>query len=214
MKLLITGFEPFGNESINPAYEAVKLLSDTIGNVHLVKLEIPTEFMRAGMVLKDAIDQFHPDVVVCIGQAGGRSAITPEKVAINLMDARIPDNAGYQPFDKPIREDGETAYFSSLPVKAMVQAIRDAKIPSFLSYSAGTYVCNCLMYELLYLIDHFYPTIKGGFIHVPYMTEQAVDKPNGMPFMDLKTIVHGLEKAIEAIAEHEEDIQIHLGETH
>ena len=149
MKILITGFNPFGGESTNPAFEAVKLLPDTIKEAQIIKLEIPTEFKRAGKVLQDGIETNKPDVVVCIGQAGGRSAITPEKVAINLMDGRIPDNAGYQPVDTPVREDGPTAYFASLPVKAMVETIREAGIPAFLSYSAGTYVCNFLMYELL-----------------------------------------------------------------
>ncbi|WP_304395045.1 pyroglutamyl-peptidase I, partial [uncultured Dubosiella sp.] len=206
MKILITGFNPFGGESTNPAFEAVKLLPETIKEAQIIKLEIPTEFKRAGKVLQDGIETNKPDVVVCIGQAGGRSAITPEKVAINLMDGRIPDNAGYQPVDTPVREDGPTAYFTSLPVKAMVETIREAGIPAFLSYSAGTYVCNFLMYELLYLIDHHYPNIKGGFIHVPYMSQQVVNKPNGTPSMDLKTIARGLEKAVEAIVEHDEDI--------
>ncbi len=214
MKILITGFNPFGGESTNPAFEAVKLLPETIKEAQIIKLEIPTEFKRAGKVLQDGIETNKPDVVVCIGQAGGRSAITPEKVAINLMDGRIPDNAGYQPVDTPVREDGPTAYFTSLPVKAMVETIREAGIPAFLSYSAGTYVCNFLMYELLYLIDHHYPIIKGGFIHVPYMSQQVVNKPNGTPSMDLKTIARGLEKAVEAIVEHDEDIAVHMGETH
>ena len=124
MKILITGFDPFGGETVNPAYEAVKLLPDTIAGAEIIKLEVPTRFHRASAVLEDAMQRHKPDVVICVGQAGGRAAITPEKVAINLMDGRIPDNAGYQPVDVPIREDGETAYFTSLPVKAMVQRMR------------------------------------------------------------------------------------------
>ena len=125
MKILLTGFDPFGGETVNPAFEAVKLLPDTIAGAEIVKQEVPTEFIRAGEVLEAAIQANQPDVVICIGQAGGRSAITPEKVAINLMDGRIADNAGYQPIDVTIQEDGETAYFTSLPVKAMVQNIKD-----------------------------------------------------------------------------------------
>ena len=140
MKILLTGFDPFGGETVNPAFEAVKLLPDTIAGAEIVKQEVPTEFIRAGEVLEAAIQANQPDVVICIGQAGGRSAITPEKVAINLMDGRIADNAGYQPIDVTIQEDGETAYFTSLPVKAMVQNIKDAGIPSALSYTAGSYV--------------------------------------------------------------------------
>ena len=200
MKILITGFDPFGGETVNPAYEAVKLLPDTIAGAEIIKLEVPTRFHRAGAVLEDAMQRHKPDAVICVGQAGGRAAITPEKVAINLMDGRIPDNAGYQPVDAPIREDGETAYFTSLPVKAMVQRMRDAGIPAAVSYTAGTYVCNYLLYTLLYLIDKKYPHVRGGFIHVPYAMEQVINKPLGTPSMDLRQIARGLETAVEAVA--------------
>ena len=200
MKILITGFDPFGGENVNPAYEAVKLLPDTIAGAEIIKLEVPTRFHRAGAVLEDAMQRHKPDAVICVGQAGGRAAITPEKVAINLMDGRIPDNAGYQPVDVPIREGGETAYFTSLPVKAMVQRMRDAGIPAAVSYTAGTYVCNYLLYTLLYLIDKKYPNVRGGFIHVPYAMEQVINKPLGTPSMDLRQIARGLETAVEAVA--------------
>ena len=200
MKILITGFDPFGGETVNPAYEAVKLLPNTIAGAEIIKLEVPTRFHRAGAVLEDAMQRHKPDAVICVGQAGGRAAITPEKVAINLMDGRIPDNAGYQPVDAPIREDGETAYFTSLPVKAMVQRMRDAGIPAAVSYTAGTYVCNYLLYTLLYLIDKKYPNVRGGFIHVPYAMEQVINKPLGTPSMDLRQIARGLETAVEAVA--------------
>ena len=201
MKILITGFDPFGGETVNPAYEAVKLLPGTIAGAEIIKMEIPTQFLRAGEVLEAAMQEHRPDVVICVGQAGGRAVITPEKVAINLMDGHIPDNAGYQPVDLPIREDGETAYFTSLPVKAMVQRMRDAGIPAEVSYTAGTYVCNYLLYTLLYLIDKKFPGVRGGFIHVPYAMEQAVSKPSGTPSMDLHQIARGLEKATEAVVE-------------
>ena len=200
MKILITGSDPFGGETVNPAYEAVKLLPDTIAGAEIIKLEVPTRFHRAGAVLEDAMQRHKPDAVICVGQAGGRAAITPEKVAINLMDGRIPDNAGYQPVDVPIREDGETAYFTCLPVKAMVQRMRDAGIPAAVSYTAGTYVCNYLLYTLLYLIDKKYPNVRGGFIHVPYAMEQVINKPLGTPSMDLRQIARGLETAVEAVA--------------
>lgn len=200
MKILITGFDPFGGENVNPAYEAVKLLPDTIAGVEIIKLEVPTRFHRAGALLEDAMQRHKPDAVICVGQAGGRAAITPEKVAINLMDGRIPDNAGYQPVDVPIWQDGETAYFTSLPVKAMVQRMRDAGIPAAVSYTAGTYVCNYLLYTLLYLIDKKYPNVRGGFIHVPYAMEQVINKPLGTPSMDLRQIARGLETAVEAVA--------------
>ena len=199
MKILITGFDPFGGETVNPAYEAVKLLPDTIAGAEIIKLEVPTQFHRAGAVLEDAMQRHKPDAVICVGQAGGRAAITPEKVAINLMDGRIPDNAGYQPVDVPIQEDGEAAYFTSLSVKAMVQRMRDAGIPAAVSYTAGTYVCNYLLYTLLYLIDKKYPHVRGGFIHVPYAMEQVINKPLGTPSMDLRQIARGLETAVEAV---------------
>lgn len=214
MEILLTGFDPFGGETVNPAFEAVKLLPDTIAGAEIVKQEVPTEFIRAGEVLEAAIQANQPDVVICIGQAGGRSAITPEKVAINLMDGRIADNAGYQPIDVTIQEDGETAYFTSLPVKAMVQNIKDAGIPSALSYTAGSYVCNYLMYTLLYLIDRKYPNIRGGFIHVPYAMEQVVNKPLGTPSMDLHQIARGLEKAVEAVVKNDADPAVNMGTTH
>ena len=214
MKILITGFDPFGGESVNPAFEAVKLLPDTIAGAQIIKQEVPTEFGRAGEVLEAAMNASKPDVVICIGQAGGRSAITPEKVGINIMDGRIPDNSGYQPVDVTIREDGETAYFTSLPVKAMVQKMKDAGIPAALSYTAGSYVCNYLMYTLLYLIDKKFPSVRGGFIHVPYAMEQVVNKPLGTPSMDLHQIARGLEKAVESIVESDSDIAVNMGTTH
>lgn len=188
MKILVTGFDPFGGETVNPAYEAVKLLPDTIAGAQIIKLQVPTRFTLSGTVLEAAVNEHRPDAVICVGQAGGRSAITPERVAINLADASIPDNAGDQPVDEPIRKDGAPAYFTSLPVKAMVQKMRAAGIPAALSYTAGSFVCNSLMYTLLYLIDRQYPAMRGGFIHVPYAMEQAVNKPLGTPSMELHQI--------------------------
>jgi len=213
-KLLITGFDPFGGEQVNPAFEAVRLLPDEIAGLELCKLEIPTEFIKSGVILKDALRAVHPNAVLCVGQAGGRTAVTPERVAINLMDARIPDNAGYQPVDVPIRADGPAAYFATLPVKAMVQRMQDAGIPAAVSYTAGTYVCNSLMYTLLFLIDRKFPGVRGGFIHVPYAMEQAVNKPLGTPSMDLRQISRGLEKAVEAVVICGRDTAVPMGTTH
>ena len=200
MKILVTGFDPFGGETVNPAYEAVKLLPDTIAGAQIIKLQVPTRFALSGTVLEAAVNEHRPDAVICVGQAGGRSAITPERVAINLADASTPDNAGDQPVDEPIRKDGAPAYFTSLPVKAMVQRMRDAGIPAAVSYTAGTYVCNYLLYTLLYLIDKKYPNVRGGFIHVPYAMEQVINKPLGTPSMELRQIARGLETAVEAVA--------------
>lgn len=200
MKILITGFEPFGGESVNPAYEAVKLLPDMAGDIQIVKMEIPTVFGEAGKVVETGILQHQPDAVICVGQAGRRADIGVERVAINLVEASIPDNAGNQPMDVKVQEDGDTAYFATIPVKAMVKKIKDHGIPASISYTAGTYVCNSVMYDLLYLIDRKYPSIRGGFIHVPYATEQGVGKPVGTATMELSTISKALLYALEAVA--------------
>lgn len=202
MKILISGFDPFGGEKVNPAYEAVKLLPDSIAGAEIVKLEIPTVFHIAAEIIEQKVEEVDPDVILCIGQAGGRYGVTPERVAINVDDARIPDNRGNQPVDQTIREDGPAAYFSSLPVKAMVQKMREAAVPSSVSNSAGTFVCNHIMYQILYMIDKNYSDKTGGFIHCPFIPEQVIDKPN-QPSMHLKDISRGLEAGIEAIIERQ-----------
>lgn len=206
MKILVTGFDPFGGESINPALEAVKKISNNIDGVEIIKIEVPTVFKKSIDTLDKAMEEHKPDVVLCVGQAGGRFDITPEKVAINLDDARIKDNEGNNPIDELIFKDGETAYFSSLPVKAIVKSIKENNIPSSVSYSAGTFVCNHIMYGLLYLIDKKYKNVKGGFIHVPFIPSQVLEKKN-MPSMALEDITKGLEFALKAIIENKEDIK-------
>lgn len=200
MKLLITGFEPFGGETINPAYEAVKTLEDKIMNTEIIKKEIPTVFNKSIEVLENLIENEKPDIVICVGQAGGRYDISLERVAINIDDARIKDNEGNQPVDIKIFEDGENAYFTSLPIKRMVKKIREAGIPASISNTAGTFVCNHIMYGLLYLIDKKYPNIRGGFIHVPYLPEQVISKRN-MPSMSIENIRKGLRLAVEVVLE-------------
>ena len=231
-KLLLTAFTPFDGERINPALEAVKLVKDKIGNLEIVKLEVPTVFGKSIDTVREAIERERPDFVLSIGQAGGRAEITPERVAINLDDARIPDNEGNQPIDEPISPDGENAYFSTLPVKAMVEAIRKEGLPSSLSNSAGTYVCNHLMYGVLYYLDKNYSlkkksfterdtssllfseessfVVKAGFIHVPYIPEQVKDKKE-MPALPLSDIVRGLEAAIQTVEGNELDLKKAFG---
>ena len=209
-KLLLTAFTPFDGEKINPALEAVKLVKDRIGNLLIVKLEVPTVFGKSIDTVREAIEREKPDFVLSIGQAGGRAEICPERVAINIDDARIPDNEGNQPIDEPIFPDGENAYFSTLPVKAMVEAIRKEGLPSSLSNSAGTYVCNHLMYGVLYYLDKR-PVIKAGFIHVPYIPEQTKNKKE-MPALELSEIVRGLEAAITAIAINGTDKKLAYGQ--
>ena len=193
-KLLITGFDPFGGESINPAWEAVKLLPDTIGAFELTKLEIPTVFGTASQKVLEAAQAVQPDVILCIGQAGGRKAITPEMVGINLRHARIADNAGNQPQDEPVAAEGPAAYFATVPVRKMAQAAEDAGIAAAVSYSAGTFVCNDTLYALLH---HYADTqVQAGFVHVPFLPQQAKE---GVPYMELESIVRGLSAMIEEI---------------
>jgi pyroglutamyl-peptidase len=210
MKILMTGFDPFGGDKINPSFEAVKGLKDVIAGVEVVKLEIPTVFHKSIIELEKAIIREKPDMVICVGQAGGRFNLTIERVSVNVDDARIPDNEGNQPIDSAIFEEGENAYFSNLPVKAMVTAIQKGGIPASLSNSAGTFVCNHIMYGLLHLIHTKYPEVRGTFIHVPFIPSQVMSKPN-TPYMDLEKITEGLTLAIKAAAENKEDINAVLG---
>lgn len=209
MKLLITGFEPFGGEAMNPSWEAVRLLPDEIAGAQIIKKQIPVAFDRGREVLAEEVSMHHPDMVLCVGQAGGAAAIAVERIGINLIDAWIADNDGKQPVDVPIREDGENAYFSTLPVKAMATRIRAAGVKAELSYSAGSYVCNTLLYEALYLADKFYPQMKAGFIHVPFVPEQTEGKPD-TPSMELSDMVKGLLAAIEAAVGGQE-IHVSMG---
>lgn len=211
MKVLITGFDPFGGESINPALEAVKKLPDTIEGAEIIKLEIPTVFRKSLEKIEENIIKLNPDVVISIGQAGGRFGITPERVAINIDDARIPDNETNQPIDIPIFEDGDTAYFTTLPIKAMVKEMQDNGIPSSVSNTAGTFVCNHVMYGVLYMATKKYPNIKAGFIHVPYIPSQVVTKQN-QPSMSTKDIIKGLTLCIKAIVNNSSDIKTVGGE--
>lgn len=199
MKILVTGFDPFGGEKVNPAYEAVKLLPDGIAGAEIIKKEMPTEFVRSVTEVEAAIKEYSPDVVLNVGQAGGRACVTVEKIGINLADARIPDNVGEQPIDEPLQKDGPDAYFATVPVKAMVQNVREHGLPCQVSFTAGTYVCNCVMYNVLHMCATKYQGIRAGFIHVPYACEQVVDKAGSTASMPVETIAKALEYAIEAI---------------
>ena len=206
MKILVTGFDPFGGVPINPAIESVKRLPDNIAGAEIIKLEIPTVRKKSLEKIEKAINEHNPDVILSIGQAGGRFDISIERVGINLDDFRIPDNEGNQIIDEPIFPDGENSYFVKLPVKAMVQNVQKNNIPASVSYTAGTFVCNHVLYGVLYLIEKKYKGKKSGFIHIPFLPQQVVDKRN-MPSMELNTIVKGLTAAIEAIVKNNEDIK-------
>ena len=202
MKILYTGFEPFGDDHINAAYEAVKLLPDLICESPVLRLQLPTVFGEAPRILIDAVRIEAPDIVICVGQASGRAEVTPEYVGINCRTARIPDNAGQKPFDEKIMPDGPDAYFTKLPVHDIVQKCREQQIPASVSYSAGTYVCNDVMYSLLHAIRHQDPQILGGFVHVPCLPVQAAGKHPPVPSMDPCLSAKALQLAGQTAVEH------------
>ncbi len=210
MKVLLTGFTAFDGEKINPAFLALQGLPSEINDIEIIKLEIPTVFNKSLELLEGALSEHKPDIVIALGQAGGRFAITPEVVAINLNEARIADNEGNQPSDEKIKIDGENAYFSSLPNKAIVKALTDAEIPAKLSYTAGTFVCNHLFYGLMYNLAHHYPTCRGGFIHLPYIREQVVDKLN-QPYMELSVMTKALTIIVQTVVDNKHDIKFVAG---
>ena len=205
-RVLVTGFDPFGGETVNPALEAVKELTGVVTEKYEIHVrEIPTVFFKSLDYLEKAMAETKPDIVICVGQAGGRSDITVERVAINVDDARIPDNEGNQPLGTAIVEGGPVGYWSTLPIKAMVKEMNDKGIPASVSQTAGTFVCNHLFYGLMHQLASLDDPITGGFIHIPFLPEQAVKYP-GQPSMALETIVNGLKTAIETAVTYEKDI--------
>ena len=213
MKVLVTGFQPFGKETMNPSFEAVRMLPDEIAGAQIVKEEIPVVFRKGGQAVHEAVRRENPDIVILVGQAGGRAAMTVERVAINCEDcpSGFPDNEGNAPQDEKIYADGPDAYFATIPIKAMVKKMMDNGVPASVSNTAGTYVYNDLMYHLLYQLAHEFPNTRGGFIHVPYATIQ--NHPN-MASMTLEEISRGLLLSVEAAIENEQDIAAAGGATH
>jgi pyroglutamyl-peptidase len=204
--VLVTGFEPFGGEKINPSWDVCKALGPEVAGMRVEAVRVPCEFRRSIEVVAEAIERLHPTLVICVGQAGGRLRMGVERVAINTDDARIPDNAGAQPVDEMIAANGPPAYFASIPVKAMVAAMREAGVPVEVSNSAGTYVCNHLMYGVLHFIAASGHRARAGFIHVPYSEEQVLDRRD-VPGMATATMVKGLRAAITAAHEYRRDIK-------
>ncbi|MBS9438011.1 pyroglutamyl-peptidase I [Photorhabdus noenieputensis] len=217
--VLITAFEPFDGETINPSWESVRQLQNQqLSGAHIETRQLPCVFNTSLTCLYTAIDEIQPELVIAVGQAGGRPDITVERIAININDARIPDNQGNQPIDTPIVAAGPAAYFSTLPIKAIVSGLQAAGVPASISQSAGTYVCNHVMYGLLHYLALTYPKVRGGlvrggFIHIPYLPEQAVKHP-GTPSMALETITMALKIAINQALENSEDMVISGGTTH
>jgi pyroglutamyl-peptidase len=195
MKVLLTGFEPFGGEKMNPSWEAVSSLPEEIKGATVAKQRLPVTFSGVKEILPRLIVKERPEVVILTGQAGGRPNVTVERVAINVMDSRMPDNDGFAPEDEPVFEGAPVAYFATLPIKDIVRALRKAKIPASISNTAGTYVCNAAMFTALHTIDVSGMKAKAGFIHVPFSHEQALDKPR--PSMALETIKKAIEVAVE-----------------
>ncbi|SDW80841.1 pyroglutamyl-peptidase I [Paenibacillus sp. CF384] len=213
-KVLLTGFDPFGGETINPAWEVVSQLSHRpFEGLEVEVRQIPTVFTKSIQKLRQAILEVKPDVVICVGQAGGRSDIAIERVAINVNDARIPDNEGNQPIDEPIAAAGPVAYWSSLPIKAITSQLRKAGIPASVSHTAGTFVCNHLFYGLQHMLATEFPAIRGGFIHIPYLPIQTEQKPQ-MPSMSLEVMVKAIEIAVVTSVQHKQDIFASEGQLH
>ncbi len=189
--VLLTGFEPFGGEPVNPSWETVRRLDGERIDGYTVNARcLPTAFADAASTLREVLREHAPAAVIAVGQAGGRAQISLERVAINLIDARIPDNTGVQPIDRPVVTGGPAAYFSTLPVKSMLLALRDAGIPAEISHTAGTYVCNQVFYLLCHAL-HDRPEVPAGFVHTPYLPEQAVQH-SGAPSMDADTLIRAL----------------------
>ncbi|MCL2397419.1 MAG: pyroglutamyl-peptidase I [Defluviitaleaceae bacterium] len=197
-KILFTGFEPFGGEIVNPSREAIMALPTEIDGIKIITAELPAVFGKSTTKLYDLLDNHQPCAVICIGQAAGRTAINIERVAINCDDAPMADNEGNLPTDQKVAKDGPAAYFATLPIKAMVQNMKDAGIPAVISDTAGTYVCNHLMYNALH-----YATTRGvpmlaGFVHIPYLPEQTVNKPSA-PSMPMELVVKGLMSMVRTL---------------
>ena len=215
--VLLTGFEPFEQEPINPSWEAVRALDgERIGDAVVVARQLPCVFGKAIDAMSALVASLHPDVVIAVGQAGGRTEMSVERVAINVDDARIADNAGAQPIDTTIAEAGPAAYFSTLPIKTIVRDMRAAGVPAMVSQTAGTFVCNHVFYGLMHTLaqrNENENATRGGFIHIPYLPEQAARHP-GAPSLALDTLIAGLRVAVSAALSTRSDIREQGGQLH
>jgi pyroglutamyl-peptidase len=208
-RVLLTAFEPFGGEQVNPSQLAVqRLAAEGVDGVELRTAFLPVVYYTAREALRAAIDEHDPDVVICVGEAGGRFGITPEKVAINRNDTVMPDNAGQAPVDEPILAEGPVGYFTGLPVAAIVEALRDAGIPAEVSWTAGAYICNHVFYSLMHLVATERTSVRGGFVHVPYVHEQVVRRTEAKPSLSLDAIVEGLRITVKTTVHATEDAAV------
>jgi len=211
--VLLTGFAPFGGESTNPSWEAVQALEgEVVAGHRIVARCLPVEFDASLHALQQALDELVPSLVICVGQAGGRAQMSLERVAINVIDARIPDNAGAQPIDEPVAADGPAAYFTSLPIKAMLAALRNAGFPAEISQTAGTYVCNHVFYALMHALRGL-PGVRGGFVHIPYSPAQAALHA-GAPSLPSTVVAQALRLAVGIALTVERDVRMGGGATH
>ncbi|WP_020696135.1 pyroglutamyl-peptidase I [Reyranella massiliensis] len=206
MKALVTGFDPFAGDEVNPSSLAVGKLKKHLGSIVVHTAELPTSYARSAEVLRAAIEKAKPDIVLCVGQAGGRTELCLERVAINVQDARIRDNDGKQPIDRPVVADGPAAHFTTLPIKACVAEMRKAGLPAAVSNTAGTFVCNHIFYALMDIAASHPRPIRGGFLHIPYVPEQAA-RLGGAPSMSVSDIVRGIEIILEVSASRESDLR-------
>ncbi|HEX3348843.1 MAG TPA: pyroglutamyl-peptidase I [Acetobacteraceae bacterium] len=212
--VLLTGFEPFGGEPVNPSLEAVDALGLTPpADIRLATAILPCSYARTLPTLRRAIAEHRPDAVVCVGQAGGRNDLSIERIAINVDDGRTPDNDGVQRIDSPVIGGGPAAYFATLPIKAMLAAVREGGVPASVSHSAGTFLCNHAMYGALHMAATERPAMRAGFIHVPYLPEQAARHP-GACSMAIETLVRGLRAALVTVRDVTTDLRVAAGATH
>ena len=210
MKALVTGFEPFGGDRINPSFEALQRLPARLGALEIATRALPVVYGAALSALRAAIADAGPDIVLSVGLAGGRCELSLERVAINIDDARLPDNAGNQPIDRPVVAGAPAAYFATLPIKAAVAALREAGVPAAVSNSAGTFLCNHIFYGLMHEAAVSGNRFRGGFLHVPYLPSQAASVP-GAPSMALEQIVEGIEIILQVTAARSDDLLVTEG---
>jgi pyroglutamyl-peptidase len=210
MKALVTGFEPFGGDRANPSFEALKRLPSRFGTLDIATRSLPVIYGAALPALRQAIAETAPDIVLCTGLAGGRSELSLERVAINIDDARIPDNGGNQPIDTPVVAGAPAAYFATLPIKAAIRALREAGLPAAVSNSAGTFLCNHVFFALMHEAAIADGRFRGGFLHVPFLPSQAAKVP-GAPSMALEQIVEGIEIIISVAAARVNDLAVSEG---
>ncbi|MEU7256891.1 pyroglutamyl-peptidase I [Streptomyces rimosus] len=212
-RVLLTGFEPFDGERTNPSWEAVRDVAATPPDgLEMTAVELPCVFGRSRTALREAVAEHDPDLVLCVGQAGGRPDLTVERIAVNIDDARIPDVSGAQPIDEPVAPGGPAAYFAALPVKACVAAVREAGLPASVSNTAGTFVCNHVFYDLMHLIATERPALRGGFVHVPYAPGQVTGR--SLPSLPVSAVAEGLRVIAATAARTNTDIKVVGGATH